>query len=141
MTRPVGSLPHEAGDSWWSCESNTHRVKKEPVMLNKIMALTIMAALAVLLMPSRVDAWGAARVSGVRVGPGGGVYGGSRTVVAGPGGVYAGGRAYGVGGYGGVYRGGYGGAVRYGGYYGGYGGYGYGGYGYGPYGYSYGYIR
>jgi hypothetical protein len=113
-------------------------------MLNKIITLAMVAVLAALLMPSKVDGWGAARVSAVRVGPYGGVYGGSRTVVGGPGGVYAGGRAYGVGGYGGVYRAGYSGAVRYGGYYGGYGGYGYGGYGYGPYGWGYGgygYLR
>jgi hypothetical protein len=67
-------------------------------MLNKIVTLAIVVVLATLLMPSQVNAWGAARVSAVRVGPYGGVYGGSRTVVGGPGGVYAGGRAYGVGG-------------------------------------------
>jgi hypothetical protein len=60
-------------------------------------------------------------------------------VAAGPGGVYAG-RRVGADGYGGgVYSSGYGGAVRYGEFYGGDGGYGYGGYGYGPYGF--GHIR
>jgi hypothetical protein len=89
---------------------------KETAMLNKIVMLALAAVLAALLVPSDAGAWGAARVSGVRVGPGGGVYAGSRTVAAGPGGVYAGGRTVGVGGYGGgVYRGGYAGGVGYGG--------------------------
>jgi hypothetical protein len=92
---------------------------KETAMLNKIMTLAVGAVLAALLMPSRVDGWGAARVSATRVGPYGGVYHGSRTVAAGPGGVYAGGRAVGVGGYGG-YRAGYVGGVGYGGAVGGY---------------------
>jgi hypothetical protein len=101
-------------------------------MLNKIITLAMVAALAALLIPSQVDAWGAARVSATRVGPAGGVYHGSRTVAAGPRGVYAGGRAVGVGGYGGAYRGGYGGGYRY--------NYGYGG-GVAAGGYRYGYIR
>jgi hypothetical protein len=100
-------------------------------MLNKIMTLAMVAVLAGLLMPSKVDGWGAARVSATRVGPYGGVHHASRTVAAGPGGVYAGGRSYGVGGYGGAYRGGYGGAYRY--------NYGYGGGAVG--GYRYGYVR
>jgi hypothetical protein len=86
-------------------------------MLNKTILLAIVAALAALLMPSKVDAWGAARVSATRVGPGGGVYHGSRTVAAGPRGVYAGGRTAAVGASGGAYRAGYGGAVGYGGGY------------------------
>jgi hypothetical protein len=111
-------------------------------MPNKIVTLAMVAVLAAVLVPSKVDGWGAARVSATRVGPAGGVYHGSRTVAAGPRGVYSGGRAYGVGGYGGAYRAGYGGYRGYGGY----GGYGYGGYrynyGYGGYGgYRYGYIR
>jgi hypothetical protein len=126
-------------------------VRKETVMLNKIMMLTVSAALTVLLVPSQVDGWGAAHVGVTRVGPGG-VYHAGRTVAAGPGGVYAGGRAYGYRGYGGYYRagygyGGYGGYYRAGYGYGGYGGY-YGGYYGTPYvggvGYSsvsYGYIR
>jgi hypothetical protein len=120
-------------------DEKRHQVK-ETAMLNKLLTLTAVAVLAALLLPSKVDAWGAARVGGFRVGPYGGVYGGSRTVVAGPRGVAVGGRSFGgYGGYGGVYRGGYGGGVGYGGY-GGYGGayrynYGYGGYGgYGAYG-------
>ena len=101
-------------------------------MLNRIIVPAAVAVLAALLLPSPVDAWGAARVSATRVGPYGGVHHASRTVAAGPGGVYSGGRAYGVGGYGGAYRAGYGGAYRAG--YGG--GYGYGGaYRYGGYGY------
>lgn len=116
-------------------------------MMNKIMTLTIVGALGVLLVPTKVDAWGAAHVGVTRVGPGG-VYHAGRTVAAGPGGVYAGGRVGGVG-YGGAYRAGYGGAVGYGGAYGGYryggayGGYGggyYGGYRYGGAA-GYGYIR
>jgi len=83
-------------------------------MLNKIITLAAVAVLAALLTPSKVDAWGAARVSATRVGPGGGVYHGSRTVAAGPRGVYTGGRAGAVG-YGGAYGARYGGAVRYGG--------------------------
>ena len=83
-------------------------------MLNKIIPLTIVAALAALLMPSKVDAWGAAHVGYTHVGPGG-VYHTGRTVAAGPGGVYAGGRTGAVGAYGGTYRAGYGGAVGYGG--------------------------
>ena len=83
-------------------------------MLHKIITLAAVAVLAALLTPSKVDAWGAARVSATRVGPGGGVYHGSRTVAAGPRGVYTGGRAGAVG-YGGAYGARYGGAVRYGG--------------------------
>ena len=83
-------------------------------MLNKIITLAAVAVLAALLTPSKVDAWGAARVSATRVGPGGGVYHGSRTVAAGPRGVYTGGRAGAVG-YGGAYGARYGGAARRGG--------------------------
>ena len=108
-------------------------------MLTKIITLALVAALAALLTPSRVGAWGAAHVGYTHVGPGG-VYHAGRTVAAGPGGVYAGGRIGGYGAYGGAYRAGYGGAVGYGGAaYGGY-HYGYaGGYGYGAA--RYGYIR
>ena len=80
----------------------------------KIILPAAVAVLAALLTPSKADAWGAARVSATRVGPGGGVYHGSRTVAAGPRGVYTGGRAGAVG-YGGAYGARYGGAVRYGG--------------------------
>ena len=101
-------------------------------MLNKIIMAAV-AVLAALLLPSKVDAWGAAHVGYTHVGPGG-VYHAGRTVAAGPGGVYAGGRTTAVGTYGGAYRAGYGGAVGYGGAYGGY-----------HYGYAgaagYGYIR
>jgi hypothetical protein len=86
-------------------------------MLNKIIALATVAALAVLLMPSKVDAWGAAHVGYTHVGPAG-VYHTGRTVAAGPGGVYAGGRTSAYGAYGGVYRAGYGAAAGYGGAYG-----------------------
>jgi hypothetical protein len=107
---------------------------KETAMLNKIITLAMAAVLAALLMPSKVDAWGAARVSGVAVGPRGGVYAGSRTVVAGPGGVAVGGRSAAVGPYGGGYRAG---GVAAGGYrY----NYGYSG-GAAVGGYRYGYVR
>jgi hypothetical protein len=108
-------------------------------MLNKIITLATVAVLAALLMPSKVDAWGAAHVGYTHVGPGG-VYHTGRTAVAGPGGVYAGGRtsAYGAGG--GSYHSGYRGGVGYGGAYGG--GYRYGaGYGGAVGGARYGYIR
>jgi hypothetical protein len=100
-------------------------------MLKKIIVVAMVAVLAALLTPSKVDAWGAARVGGVRVGPYGGVHAASRTVVAGPRGVAVGGRAAGVG-YGGAYGRSYGGAYRY--------NYGYGG-GAAVGGYRYGYIR
>jgi hypothetical protein len=107
-------------------------------MITRVMLSTGVALAAVLLLPAKVDGWGAARVSATRVGPAGGVYHASRTVAAGPRGVYAGGRAGAVGGYGyggAAYRGGaaYGGGA----YYRGYSGYG----GYGAAGYRYGYIR
>jgi hypothetical protein len=109
-------------------------------MLKKIIPLVTVAALAVLLAPSKVDGWGAAHVGYTHVGPAG-VYHTGRTVAAGPGGVYAGGRTAAYGAYGGADRAGYGGAVGYGGAYGGY-HYGYaGGYGYGYGGARYGYIR
>src|SRR6516165_6452226 len=79
-------------------------------MLKKIITLATVAALAALLTPSKVDAWGAAHVGYTHVGPGG-VYHTGRTVAAGPGGVYAGGRTGAVGAYGGTYRGGYGAAA------------------------------
>ena len=106
-------------------------------MLHKVITPAIVAALAALLVPSKVDAWGAAHVGYTHVGPGG-VYHAGRTVAAGPGGVYAGGRAGGVG-YGGAYGARYGGAVGYGGGYraGAVGGVGYGG----AYRAGYGYIR
>jgi hypothetical protein len=109
-------------------------------MLSKIITLAAVAALAILLMPSRADAWGAAHVGYTHVGPGG-VYHTGRTVAAGPRGVYAGGRTGAYGAYGGGYRAGYRGAVGYGGGY--YGGAAYGGgyYGGGAYGARYGYIR
>ena len=98
-------------------------------MLHKIILLATVTALAALLTPSKLSAWGAARVGYARVGPGG-VHGGSRTVVSGPGGVRAGGRSYGAG-YGGAYGARWGGGVGYGG------GYRYGAAG----GARYGYIR
>jgi len=92
-------------------------VKKESVMLHKILMLATAAALALLMVPSKVDGYGAAHVGVTRVGPNG-VYHAGRTVAAGPGGVYAGGRAGGVGAYGGAYGGSYrAGAVGYGGGY------------------------
>jgi heterogeneous nuclear ribonucleoprotein A1/A3 len=120
-------------------------VKEETAMLSKIITLAAVAALAALLMPSRLEAWGAAHVGYTHVGPGG-VYHTGRTVAAGPGGVYAGGRTGAYGAYGGAYRAGYAGGVGYGGAYGArYGAVGYGGGYYGggaAYGGArYGYIR
>src|SRR3954471_3175697 len=80
-------------------------------MINKIVTLAAVAALALLSAPSRGDGWGAAHVGAARVGPGG-VYHSGRPVAAGPGGVYAGGRTAAVGTGGGAYRAG--GAVGYG---------------------------
>jgi hypothetical protein len=102
-------------------------------MPNKIITLASVAALAILLLPSRVDAWGAAHVGYTHVGPRG-VYHTGRTAVAGPGGVRVGGHtsAYGAGG--GAYRAGYAGYGGYGG------GYRY-QYRYGGAGARYGYIR
>ena len=103
-------------------------------MLHKIITLATVAAVAALLMPAKVDGWGAAHVGYTRVGPGG-VYHSGRTVAAGPGGVYGGGRTTAVGAGGGVYRGGYAGGVGYGGAYGGY------RYNYGYAARGYGYVR
>jgi hypothetical protein len=83
-------------------------------MLNKLITLATVAALALLLLPSKVDAWGAAHVGYTHVGPAG-VYHTGTTVAAGPGGVYAGGRTTAVGAGGGAYHAGYGGAAGYGG--------------------------
>jgi hypothetical protein len=91
-------------------------VKKETVMLNKIMPVAIVALLTVLLVPSPVDAWGAAHVGVTRVGPGGVSHTG-RTVAAGPRGVYSSGHTTAVGAYGGTYSAGYRGAAGYGGGY------------------------
>jgi hypothetical protein len=82
-------------------------------MLKKIIPLAVLAAVAALLMPSELHAWGAAHVGYTHVGPNG-VYHAGRTVASGPGGTYAGGRttAYGAGG--GAYHAGgaaYGGAA------------------------------
>jgi hypothetical protein len=83
-------------------------------MLNKIILPTVVAALAVLLAPSVVDAYGAAHVGYTHVGPNG-VYHTGATAVAGPRGDYAGGHT-GAYGYGGAqYHAGYGAAAGYGG--------------------------
>jgi hypothetical protein len=66
-------------------------LNEETKMLNRIWLCGLAVLLAAVLIPSRVHGWGAARVGGVRVGPEGGVYGGSRTVVADPRGVAVGG--------------------------------------------------
>ena len=113
-------------------------------MLQKIIMLWMASAVAVLLLPSPVDAWGVRHVGYTHVGPYG-VYHTGRTVGYGPGGVYGFGRtgAYGYGGY----HYGYGYAGGYPHYYYGYNGWyphtGYYGYPYagGVYGYHYGYIR
>src|SRR5262245_28288936 len=86
-------------------------------MLSKIILPATVAALAALLLPSEVGAYGAAHVGYTHVGPNG-VYHTGETAVAGPRGVYAGGRteAYGVGGA--AYRGGAAYEARPGGAYG-----------------------
>ena len=103
-------------------------------MLKKIMTLAALAVLMLLVVPTKVDGWGAARVSATRVGPAGGVYHASRTAVGGVGYGYRGVSRVGYGGvgYGGAYRAG---AVGYGGAAGYRYGYGYGGVA------RYGYIR
>src|SRR5947207_5532318 len=63
---------------------------KETAMLNKILTLATVAALAAVLMPSKVDAYGAAHVGYTHVGPSG-VYHTGKTAAYGPGGAYAGG--------------------------------------------------
>jgi hypothetical protein len=97
-------------------------LKENTLMLHKIILLAVVAALAALLMPSPVSAYGAAHVGYTHVGPNG-VYHTGDTAVRGPGGTYAGGRtdAYGSGGA--VYRGGYDYRAGYGGAYGAAGGY------------------
>jgi hypothetical protein len=73
-------------------------------MLHKVITPAVVAALAALLMPSEVDAWGAAHTGYTFAGPGG-VYHTERTAVGGPGGVYTGSRTTAVGAPGGgVYR-------------------------------------
>jgi hypothetical protein len=84
-------------------------------MLSKMLTLASVAALTVLLLPTALDAWGAAHVGVTRAGPNG-VYHAGRTVAAGPRGVAAGGRTTAVGAGGGVYRGGAVGAAGAGGY-------------------------
>jgi hypothetical protein len=87
-------------------------------MLNKMILPVIVTALAILLLPSEVRAYGAAHVGYTHVGPNG-VYHAGATAVRGPGGGYAGG--YRGGAYGGAYGGAaYGGAAYGGAAYGGY---------------------
>jgi len=79
-------------------------------MLAKIVLSCITAALVVLVLPSRLDAYGAAHVGYTHVGPNGAYHVGE-TAVARPGGEYVGGRTTAVGtdrvGYGGAAVGGY----------------------------------
>lgn len=88
-------------------------------MLKKLVLPVAMAALAALLTPSEVRAYGAAHVGYTHVGPNG-VYHTGETVARGPGGVYEGGRTGAVGYGGGAYHAGYGGAAVGGAAYGGY---------------------
>jgi hypothetical protein len=83
-------------------------------MLTKIVLAATATALAVFLMPTKVDAYGAAHVGYTHVGPNG-VYHTGETVTSGPGGVHAYGGTTAAGSGGGVYHAGYGGAVGYGG--------------------------
>jgi hypothetical protein len=90
-------------------------------MLNKIMIATAVAGLIALLVPAKVDAYGAAHVGYTHVGPNG-VYHAGATAATGPsggygkagaeyssenGGVHAGYGGAAVGGYGGAAAGGY----------------------------------
>jgi len=89
-------------------------------MLKKIVLLMAVAALAALLTPSELRAYGAAHVGYTHVGPNG-VYHTGETVARGPGGgVYAGGRTTAAGSGGGAYHAGYGAAAGGGAAYGGY---------------------
>ena len=89
-------------------------------MLNKSITLSIVAAVAALLMPSKADAYGAAHYGYTHVGSNG-VYHTGRTVASTPTGVYGAGHtsAYRAGGgayhssSGGAYHSGYGGAYHY----------------------------
>jgi hypothetical protein len=71
-------------------------------MLHRIIMLGLASAMATLLLPSQVDAWGVQHVGYTHVGPAG-VYHTGATVGYGPGGVYGvnrtGASGYGVGGY------------------------------------------
>jgi hypothetical protein len=82
-------------------------------MLRKIVTAAFVAGLAALLMPTKVDAYGAAHVGYTHVGPNG-VYHTGETVTSGPGGVHAYGGTTAAG-YGGAYHAGYGEGVGYGG--------------------------
>jgi hypothetical protein len=79
-------------------------------MLNKVILLPAVAVVAALLMPSQVDAYGAAHVGYTHVGPEGVQHYGA-TAARGPEGAYGGAHesAYGAGG--GAYHAGYGGAT------------------------------
>jgi hypothetical protein len=82
----------------------------------RVLAVVPLAVLALLLVPSKTDAYGAARFGYTHVGPAGyyhvggyaaggyrGAYGGVHTTAYGYGGAYRGGYGYGYG-YGGAYR-------------------------------------
>jgi hypothetical protein len=89
---------------------------REKTMLNRIILSLFITALAMMLTPSKVAAYGAAHVGYTHVGPNGAYHVGE-TAYRGPGGTYAAGRTGAVG-YGGAeyrggseYRAGYGGAA------------------------------
>jgi len=84
-------------------------MNEEIAMLNKIIVLLAVAAVAVLLMPSPVDAYGACHVGYTHVGPNGVQHYGA-TAAHGPGGSYGGAHESAYGGSGGAYHAGYGGA-------------------------------
>jgi len=85
-------------------------MNEEIAMMNKIVLLVIVGVVGVLLMPSQVDAYGAAHVGYTQVGPNGVSHTGA-TAVSGPNGTAAVGHtsAYGAGGA-------YGGGAAAGGY-------------------------
>ena len=84
--------------------------------MTKVLTVVSVAALALLLMPSKTDAYGAARFGYTHVGPSGYYHVGGYAA-RGYGGVYGGVHTTGYG-YGGAYRGGYGYHYGYGGAYG-----------------------
>lgn len=104
------------------------------MMLQKILAPSLVAILLLSVSAPDARAWGAYHAGFTHVGPGGAYHWG-RTAAVGPYGGAAWGRAGGYGAYGGAYRGGYGYGARYGGFYG-LGGYHYGVYGSGLGGYG-----
>jgi hypothetical protein len=92
---------------------------KEIAMRAEIFSSALVALALLVVVPTAVDGYGAARVGKTYVGPAGGVHHAKKTVVSGPGGVHVGGKSTSIGPYGGVHKSGYGYGAGYGGAYGG----------------------